>query len=202
MLLRKAQLNITHPRASAILTTIFLLFGIFVVSMIGIEIIMNGLAARRAQGASSKAFYAAESGAERAMSMFNLYGVIRFGGGDIFTDGSCNNNVAHKLNYVAVASPFCLSVGDASSSDLSGIASTDPQPKYWAKFTNNFSDPNNARIIRLNARGNFANTSRELFLKFCVPDCAARVCGDDGCGGRCSPDTCAGGCNEGTGQCN
>ena len=57
---------------SAILTTIFLLSGILVIAMIGLEIIMSGLTARRAQGASTKALFAAETGIERATMAFKL----------------------------------------------------------------------------------------------------------------------------------
>jgi len=34
----------------------------------------------------------------------------------------------------------------------------------------------------------------------CVPDCAEKSCGSDGCGGSC-PDTCRGACDEDTGAC-
>ncbi len=170
---------ITKQKGSAILTTIFLLFGIFVVAMIGIDIIMSGLAARRAQGASTKAFYAAESGAERALSMYKLYGTSTLG---ILADSNCNIGSAISLNLIASSTPFCPG-DDLNNYSLSGLLAGETEPKYWVKTTN----ASGAQIVSLNGRGNHSNTSRELYLNFCLPDCTGRLSGaDDGCGGVCN----------------
>ena len=164
----------SQPRASAILTSVFLLFGIFVVAMIGIDIIMNGLMARRAQGASSKAFYAAESGAEQALNLYKLYG------DNILDDGNCHLAIPVTLSLLTKVTPFCP--GDPANYSLTGLLAGETQPKYWVKATNYPG----SQIIALNARGNQANTSRELYLNFCLPDCAGKSSGDDdGCAGLC-----------------
>ena len=167
---------ITKQKGSAILTTIFLLFGIFVVAMIGIDIIMSGLAARRAQGASTKAFYAAEAGTEKALSMYKLYGAA------ILADSNCSTASPISLNLVSITSPFCPG-DDLNNYSLSGLLAGETEPKYWVKTTN----ASGAQIVSLNGRGNHSNTSRELYLNFCLPDCTGRLSGaDDGCGGVCN----------------
>jgi hypothetical protein len=165
----------SYPRASAILTSVFLLFGIFVVAMIGIEIVMGGLTARRAQGASSKAFYAAESGVEQALNLYKLYG------SNILNDSYCHLGTPVTLSLLSASTPFCP--GDPANYNLTGILPLESQPKYWVKATNY----SGAQVVSLNARGNHANTSRELYLNFCLPDCSSKLSGDDdGCGGLCN----------------
>lgn len=165
----------SYPRGSAILTSVFLLFGIFVVAMIGIDIIMSGLTARRAQGASSKAFYAAEAGAEQALNLYKLYG------SNILADGNCRTGLPVTLSLLSQVTPFCP--GDPANYSLDGLSPLEAQPKYWVRTTNAAG----AQVVSLNARGNHANTSRELYLNFCLPDCSGKMSGDDdGCGGLCN----------------
>ncbi len=171
--------------ASAILTAIFLLFGIFVVSMIGIQIVMNGLVARRAQGASSKAFYAAESGVEKALSLYNLYGVQKYLNKDIMIDSNCSSYP--KIDFTMSGGKFCAE--DTTENNhtfyMSGIGdSSDIQAVYWVKQQRDIINP---RYVSLNARGKFTNTTRELYVSFCLPECeGVPPGGNDGCGRACN----------------
>ncbi len=175
-----------QPTGSAILTTIFLMFGILSISLIGLDIIMGGMAARRAQGASARAYYAAESGIERALMAFKLdkdgalFGSCVANAGYLQFCNTANDNcdIINTVNTPVKVDPSIVSCdGNKHTYHLNLEAAN---PTYWvhAQIT--------GRIIELNSRGSYGNTSRELYVKFCLPNCPSGSTGlDDGCGGIC-----------------
>jgi hypothetical protein len=179
------------PTGSAMITTIFLLMAILTISIIGLDIILSGLAARRAQGASARAYYAAEAGIERAVMAFKLDKVTSgqplFNRCSSFTGGGylkfCSDS--NNGNNCDVIDPSVVTCDDAAnpSNQHAYRLNNDPAlPTYWVRAT--ITGP--GRYIELNSRGNYMDTSRELYVKFCLPDCENKATGaDDGCGGTC-----------------
>ena len=174
-------------RGSAILMTIFLLFGILVISTIGLEIIMSGLTARRAQGASTKALFAAETGIERATMAFKT-------NKDLLTDCLALTDANGYLSFCSdngttcegTETVSCLALDDANKK-IYYLKNINDLPAYWVKVTiTKAEDETEYRMVNLNARGNYAGTSRELYVRFCLPDCDGKGAGEsDGCGGDC-----------------
>jgi hypothetical protein len=166
-------------KGSAILTVIFLLLAILTVSVIGLDIILSGLAARRAQGSSARAYQAAEAGIERAIMAFKLDKVAS--GQPLFT-GCSPFPEGGYLKFCGSAN--CAVIDDAvaceTDQQLYNLQADAAQPSYWvhAKIT--------GRDVELNSRGSYLTTSRELYVKFCLPDCFGKTTGaTDGCGGTC-----------------
>jgi len=170
-----------QPRASAVLTTIFLLFGILVVSLIGLDVIMNGLAARRAQGASARALAAAESGLERALAAFKS---------DRATDtlfADCSDPA--DGGYLR----FCADSGGGDDCDIIDSPGCDANNAHYYHLNRESVNPTysvfartDGRDVILRSRGSYQDTNREVYLKFCLPDCRDKAAGDDdGCGGKC-----------------
>jgi len=160
-----------RPQGSAILTTMFLMFGILTISMIGLDIIMGGMAARRAQGSSARAFYSAESGAERALSAFKLRG------DDILANADCNGSY-FDIDSAESGGPIVCQ----TTPEIYWLLNNNALPSYWVKIENI-----NARTVELIARGSFMQTNRDLYIRFCLPSCAPpKTSGDaDDCGGMC-----------------
>jgi len=174
-------------RSSAILTTIFLLFGITAVAMIGIEIIMNGLNARRVQGASIKAFYAAESGAERALSL------LRVNAPGFLND--CRSNANYYINFSANPS---LCQATRNNEYLDSINTVPTKPQYWVRQSVSGQNISLKANGAFDIRGAFERVSRQLNISFCLPDCSAGP-GSDGCGGTCDSSSGGGGGSGATG---
>ena len=176
---------INKKRGSAILTTIFLLFGILTIAVIGLEIIMSGLSARRAQGASARAFWAAETGIERGAMAFKSFNVNEalynncVGAGADTTNGAylkfCNTADCETIDSVS-----CLSTTDSANKTAYHLGADVTIPSYWVKV--NIS----GRDVALTSQGNFLTTGRQIYVKFCLPTCLGKTTdADDGCGGKC-----------------
>jgi hypothetical protein len=168
-------MKVFKTKGSAILTTIFILFGILAVAMIGLEIIMSGLASRRAQGSSARAFWAAETGIERAAMAFKSFNL----NDTLFT--SCTDGY---LKFCDTADNKCEnitgSVACTASKQVYFLANSTEMPGYWVRVKTS------GRDVELISRGNFLTTSRQLNVKFCLPTCANKFTNDpDGCGGTC-----------------
>lgn len=168
-----------NKNGSALLTTVFVLFGILAISMIGIEIVLTGLLARRAQGSSVKAFYAAEAGIERSIAMFKeqyeagtdtLYNCAKFGAYryiDFDATGCSSNEQYFDINNNSV------------SRDAGNL------PKYSVRLLLD-NTVGKERVMHIYGRGRYGSTVRELHVSFCLPTCAGADSGDgDGCGGTC-----------------
>lgn len=173
-------------RGSAILTTVFLLFGILAVTLIGLEIIMSGLAARRAQGSSAKAFWAAEAGIERAAMAFkndrasnNLFANCLENGADTSVDGAylrfCSEADCENTDPSETRCSSTISPNNKAIYHLGGNLT---MSSYWVKVKID------GRNIALTSQGNFLSTSRQIYVKFCSPYCPTGAV-DDGCGGTC-----------------
>lgn len=177
-------MKVFKTKGSAILTTIFILFGILTVAMIGLEIIMSGLASQRAQGASAKAFWAAETGIERASMAFKLdKDKVSPVYQPLFASCSSGSNY---LKFCAAAScedvreTQCLSDVDQANKTIYYLNNDSAQPGYWVKVRTN------GRNVQLTSRGNYLTTSREIYVSFCLPDCYNKTApAEDGCGGVC-----------------
>lgn len=174
-------------RGSAILTTIFLLFGILTVAVIGLEIIMSGLLARRAQGASAQAFWAAETGIERGAMAFKSFNVkealfdsCRNAGADTANGAYlkfCNTPNCETINFGEVG---CFNITNPANKTTYHLGGDITMPSYWVKV--NIT----GRDVALTSQGNFLTTGRQIYVKFCLPTCLNKVTDeDDGCGGKC-----------------
>lgn len=166
-------------KGSAILTTIFLLFGILTVALIGLEIIMSGLASRRAQGSSAKAFWAAETGIERATMAFKSFNT----NDALFVD--CSNG-EYYLKFCDEADNKCENIDsnvacvNFDDKPIYFLNNSETMPSYWVKVKTD------GRNVALTSQGSFLATSRQIYVKFCLPTCFGKATGDDdGCGGTC-----------------
>jgi hypothetical protein len=177
---------INNNQGSAIATTIFLLFGIIAIAMIGIEIVTSGLEAYRAQGSSTKAYYAAETGIERALAIFKLDPNRMF-----------MNTVADCVDksFIEFDAQLALSTCVDMSVEVTGQIPTynvggDPEnAEYWVsiKYENSpYEDQNSTRRrqVVLTAVGHYLNTNRSIETRFCIPECIDNY-PTDGCGGTC-----------------
>jgi len=179
------MLMISKKRGSAILTTIFLLFGILTVALIGLEIIMSGLASRRAQGASARAFWAAETGIERASMAFKSFNANE----TLFN--SCADGYLKFCNDTDAdpTTNYCEDITDgavACSADKTVyfLANSPEMPGYWVRVKTGGGA--GGRDVELTAQGGFLTTSRRIYVKFCLPTCHNKFENDpDGCGGTC-----------------
>ncbi|NCN25116.1 hypothetical protein COT94_00595 [Candidatus Falkowbacteria bacterium CG10_big_fil_rev_8_21_14_0_10_37_14] len=173
------RLSIRH--GSALLTTLFLLFGMMAMAMIATDIITSGLQRQRAEGASLKAFYAAEAGVEWSALQFKLYGHGN-SDKDLFTCRIPDT----KYFLIPNLPPECKDANPAAGNEAASIVKlfgNDNLPKYSVKFFFPTSGVMTNQVT-LNSRGSFQGTNRELEVFFCVPYCGT---GDiaDGCGRYC-----------------
>lgn len=173
---------ISKKRGSAILTTIFLLFGILTVALIGLEIIMSGLASRRAQGASARAFWAAETGIERASLAFKSFNANE----TLFN--SCGDGYLKFCNDITDTDPatnYCEDITDGAVACVPDktvyfLANSPEMPGYWVRVITT------GRNVELISQGSFLTTSRRIYVRFCLPTCHNKFENDpDGCGGTC-----------------
>ena len=186
------------------LIAVLMLFGISAVALVAISIINSGLAQRRAEGASGKAFYAAESGIEQALLVLKNYQQGRVP--QLMTIVSCADNIGDKYldfkidandthNFSTLSNANCTQDQVIVSLDDSNQS---PKPTYWVKVktadANSFVSAtvpncsNYDRHITLNARGAYLGASRELEVTVCLPQCLtdnvnSGTC--DGCGNAC-----------------
>lgn len=158
------------PKGSAILTTIFLMFAILSISAIGLDVILGGMAARRAQGASTRAYYAAEGGVERALSVFKIRGE------EILANPACSGDYLNLDKATSGLNDLCWP--DEQKSQLLNLNNL---PSYTVKIQSI-----SGRTVELLSRGSYQETNRELFIRFCLPSCQGKSTGDlDDCGGTC-----------------
>ena len=180
-------MKVFKTKGSAILTTIFLLFGILTIAVIGLEIIMSGLSARRAQGASARAFWAAETGIERgamAFKSFNaseaLFNNCVSAGADTASGAYlkfCNTADCETINFGEVS---CSNITNPANKTVYHLGGDLTMPSYWVKV--NIT----GRDVALTSQGNFLTTGRQIYAKFCLPTCFGKGTDvDDGCGGKC-----------------
>ena len=171
--------NISNNQGSAISTTVFLLFGIVAIAMIGIEIVTSGLEAYRAQGSSSRAYYAAETGIERALTIFKVSPE------KLYDDSNCPGGSYLYFKKIDLSMSSCVAVLDEGSTYH--VGDDIENAEYWVKI--DFEDPlydvsGKERQVILTAVGHYLNTNRSIETRFCIPICED---GDDfdGCGGSC-----------------
>jgi hypothetical protein len=183
-----------RTKGSAILTTIFLLFGILTIALIGMEIIMSGLSSRQAQGASARAFWAAETGIERAAMTFksfnnndSLFASCSGTGGYYlkFCDDGDGNPATNNCEDISSGAAQCLPDSDPNNKQTYFLNNnSSAMPGYWVHVK--IPNPGTTRDIELTSRGSFMTTSREIYVKFCLPTCYLKSAGDpDGCGSFC-----------------
>lgn len=161
------------------LTTIFMLSAMVVISLIAIDMITSGIVRRRAEGASSKAYYAAEAGSEMAMLLLKK-GIYSTADNKMY-DNCAKTDPGAYVDFNA-ATPTCTDARTWKNiEDNTGLAS------YSVKITKANDDPTNRELI-LNSRGSFGGTNREVQINFCIPSCLGYSTGSnlpDGCGGIC-----------------
>lgn len=169
-----------NQRGSAITTTIFLLFGMAAIAFIGIEIVTSGLESYRAQGSSSKAYYGAETGIERALMIFNLDQER------LYTE--CANDEYIQFADNSLATSTCT--GFIEYDGVKYYVGEDIEnAEYWVKigFENSAYDDSSDKLrqVVLTAFGSYLNTNRSIETRFCIPTCVDGA-DTDGCGGNCS----------------
>lgn len=163
-------------RGSAILMTIFLLFGITGVTMIGTEIVMNGLLSRRVQGASLKAYYSAESAAERTLNQFKVNKEAPF--------EKCKT----ESSYLQWNDTDMLCANNKQTAYMDPLIPGTYNPLYLVKAQAGLSS--GPRQVDINAtanydiRGVYERVSRQLYIQFCLPQCPTPGM-PDGCGREC-----------------
>ena len=169
----------TNNKGSAIATTIFLLFGLTALAFAGIEIATSGLEAYRAQGSSAKAYYAAETGIERALMIFKLKPESLF--------NKCVDDQYIQFDKNSLETSVCTGFIDDNNVKCN-VGNDVENAEYWVKikFENSPYDSNHKkRQVVLTAVGHYLNTNRSIETRFCIPTCADGLA-SDGCGGVCN----------------
>lgn len=192
--------KLVAPEGSAVLTTLFILFGVLAASMIGIEVMLSGFSAYFNQGASSIAYYAAESGVERALMLYKkdsnfFHNSVHNCQNDYYLSFNGSNYTSFDID---VNNAVCTSVANLATYTFTANRGVDYRssnlPKYLVRVTfGEYQGADNAptwngtgRVVKLNSLGEYLNTAREIEVVFCVPDCALASPGDpDSCGGLC-----------------
>ena len=164
-------------RGSAIMTAIMLLFGMVAVAFFGTDIIMGALARRRVEGASLKAYYAAEGASEKVflalkMNKNNLLKV-------------CKSSFTAADFDFAASPPVCRAIPLSQLDQLKTLMENDALlPSYYSHLA--FPAKANPNDVQVDSRGLFGSTARQLTVTFCLPDCRSKNRDDDdGCGGLC-----------------
>ncbi|MFH0951236.1 MAG: hypothetical protein V1765_02060 [bacterium] len=183
--------NYKNQIGSAILTTIFLLVGMIALGFVGIEIMLSGFSSYMTQEASTQAYYAAEAGVERALTLHKYY-AEQNNNASFYHDKDCGNG-----RYVSFGSEIitstCGAVGNTSTTKailpaIDNLITFKRQPpSYEVRISfSDSSDPADqpGRIIHINSRGRYLNTAREIQVTFCSPLCDGSTT-KDGCGGYC-----------------
>lgn len=161
------MINFKYMRkGSALLSTLMILFGVIVVAFFGLDIIMNGLTRRRAEGASEKALAAAEAGAERTFSAMRNYSS---------TFATCKENKTIEYYYdfaECLANPSIFNLNDNPL-----------LPAYVVKVKYTDAATQDVQVI---SRGSYMGVAREIKATFCLPDCVNKADdANDGCSGTC-----------------
>jgi len=99
------EYEIKSNKGTALLLTLLILTSILVVALGVANLIVPGIRMSRTQEQSTKAFFAAEAGAERALWEVrkNSYSLPVSDTEDVFS-GSLDNNSAYQVDYTIVAS--------------------------------------------------------------------------------------------------
>jgi len=187
--------NWKNQTGSAILTTIFLLVGMIALGFVGIEIMLSGFSSYMTQEASTQAYYAAEAGVERALTLHKYYAEQNNNTSFYHNTG---NGVGCDGKFVSFGSEIltstCVASGGGTMTKATLPATTNlitfkrQPPSYEVRIS--FSDSSdtadqNDRIIHINSRGQYLNTAREIQVTFCAPLCNGTTT-KDGCGGYCT----------------
>jgi hypothetical protein len=152
---------------SAILTALMLLFGIFVVTMFGIDIMMNGIVRRRAEGASLKAYYVAEGASEQ------VFLAIKNNPG--FVTSTC----ATTPKY------YNFDAGNCSTTQVIKTYTANLPILYYSTVST--SPPGFAPFVTVISRASLMGTRRQIYTSYCLPSCNGVYSGgSDGCGGVCN----------------
>lgn len=164
------------------MTAIMLLFGMVVIAFFGTDIIMNGIVRRRAEGSSIKAFYAAEGASEKVFLALKVD----------------KNNTVANCKAANITPPYNFDFNNNAcdtAAHVEQMEGNNALPTYYS--TVNFLNPNDVEVV---SHGSLGGTTRQLYVKFCLPSCAVDFCGSDGCQGVC---LCGPGktCNEPNKQC-
>lgn len=191
-------------KGSALITVMFLLSAMLVVSLVAMEIIDSGIKRRRSEGASAKAFYAAESGLELALEMFRHDAGITLDNTSIYD--RCISRSFRYINVEAFRNNHSWSAINVCSNDSNCICignntfnygtyylnSDSSLPKFYA-FVTTSTDPNpvyatsTPRELTVHSNASYLGTTREVAVSFCLPSCYLKSTGDnDGCGGVCN----------------
>lgn len=185
-----------NNQGSAVMTTLFILFGILAVALIGVEVMVSGFSAYLHQGASTNAYYAAETGIEQALMLYKL--------DERFFHDNCPNNYYLRFNGAFMTqdvknvgnascnSSYSESLNKYSLSTVSDIDYKSEAPYYYVKvsfgeYVAGVPTPTGSGpIVYINSRGTYMGTSREIQVMFCIPLCNSGMSGEaDSCGGIC-----------------
>jgi len=99
--------KIKNNRGVILLLTLFILFGILVITLGAADLVLNGLKMNRLTGYSNLAFYASEAGLERSLweARKNSYVLPNVNTNNIFSLSNLGNNSSYKIDY-ATSTPF------------------------------------------------------------------------------------------------
>jgi len=186
---------------SATLTTMLILFGILAVGLIGINIMLTGLRSYWAQGASTIAYYAAETGVERTLMLYKQ--------DHNFFHSKCEDSDYINFGTDTDMESFDTNIDEAGCSintlaysfneNNGDIDYKADSPQYqvkvvdFYKYTLDSNDlcqvtkDSNGRGVKINSQGSYLGTNRSIEVDFCVPDCQGEqdYGYPDGCCGIC-----------------
>lgn len=172
-----------------LIMTLLMLSSILVVALSVSDIVNIGLRINQNQVYSTKAYFAAEAGAEQILN--NVRNNSNF---DIFND--CND-----LDYVVFDN-----IGICVDTEPCCQNSIYQNPIGDANYTVQYDiDDANLAVVKLTSRGSYSDVQRAIQVAYCSPYCDRKgyECGDNGCGGDCGVCGDHGSCNDtGDQQCN
>ncbi len=110
-------------RGDALILTMFIMAGMLIVAMSGSYVMLLGIKAAGVQSQSTKAYYAAEAGAEKLLYRFRRSRNLNYGIGHplLVLSGTLNSGASYKVYYdsSSVTPLIFNSIGDFKNSKRS-----------------------------------------------------------------------------------
>jgi hypothetical protein len=159
-----------------LMLTILILSSILTISLVSADVVINSLKASRIQNYSTKAFFAAEAGAERALFEIRKERIL-----DtincVDTERFCFDAISNgEINE-------CTAAGSCPNEEKQVLVGNGAE--YQIDYYKS------GQLTTLVSSGVYGDTKRVVEVSYCTPDCTAKNCGDtDGCDGTCPP-TCS-----------
>ena len=159
--------NLLHNQkgGTAIMMTVLILSVVLTVTLAAADIVRNGLIMGHNQVDSTKAYFAAETGAEQY-----LWEVFQNG----FDHDPCDpaSDISFNNGDCGGSAPCCV------------VAPVDHNLSNGAIYQAYYTKTGCCDITFISS-GIYSDNQRNIEINYCIPDCAGKECGVNGCSGSC-----------------